>query len=217
MEDRPSIRRPADPVTLYPLNEDQLERLRTNLPNFPFPSERWKEPPDPKQVVYVLWRTGFHVSILCNPKRWGVRVADGFIEWKRPKTKAHAKITLHADIRGFVAEFFETLPIRSAIAPSSVGVARDVTVPGQAPKFKQPIDLGYVYYTRMVKAVGEFVGVPGLSPRTLRHQFIADMFEATGGDIPLVVQIAGTSAQTVLNYAKARSIKKIPALEQGSW
>lgn len=208
-------------TTLYPLSEAQIGLLRSNLYRYEPPPGRWVGLPHPARVVLVLWRTGAHPSLLANPGKFGLRVADGAVEWMRAKTRKPARVPLHVDIAEWAADFFRSLPVIEKVVPSTEGLTYLSRSGREMPR--APIDLGYQVYSEMVRHVGQFCGIPGLSPRTLRHQFIAEYLDAAERVLPLTAALqrvsedTGTSVATLFNYRRRRSVGSVPEIAEGRW
>lgn len=192
----------TDPVgSIYPLSPAQREILRERLPGYQ-PGGRWPNLPDPRKVVYSIWRFGIHPIILAQPKRFHARVSEGVFECSRTKTRARVSLPLacgpdfpkcrHPEVRSWAGEFFDSLPTLNGHVHERVS-----KVDGRALK---PQDQSYLPYNLMVHHVGDAIGLPGLTPRTLRHTSIADYFDE-GRSFQWIVAHMGTSARVLIDYA----------------
>ena len=217
----PELTRPLHAVeeahTIYPLSHRLRRDLLLRLPSYRWPSYRWVGGPDPRCAVLVLWRTGMHPDVLANPKAYHVYVHDGMIEWTRTKTRARALMPLHVQIRDWAAEFFLNLTPR-------LGFREDRERKDGTPA--RSVHHGGRFYSRLVEQFGRELGIPGvLSPRTMRHTCIADLYDASH-DPDLVCDLQATSDRVLREYRRMQRVgvlrEDLPAVDpetirNGTW
>ena len=129
---------------------------------------------DDKFVDFFL-STGMHPHALAHPVLHRIRLVEGRITWKRPKTRATVSVPVHPRLTPWVEAFVANLP-----------------------------ECDRLYYNRLVKRWGKAHGMPDLTPRGLRHTFAYRVYEATGHDLNAAKTLAGTTERVLLNYAKVK-------------
>ena len=169
-----------------PLTRKELSHLLDALPTFQ-PREGYYEGLDPARVVQFFLNTGAHPSVLADPARSGLEVeAKRYVTWKRPKTKRVMRVPIGPELVPWMTEFIQALPVRSEKT-----------------------------YNRLVQEVGNHAGVPGTTPRTLRHTFLRLLADKTR-DIDDVMRFGGCSLKVAVGYARTTdSERDQPILEGG--
>lgn len=158
----------------HPLLTAERERLLAYLPKVGagLGPPGWFEGLDPAKVILFLYHTGAHPSVLRRAKTNGLRydAATGKVLWNRPKTKAEVPPTVPVSIRPWISEFIEVQTGRSEKT-----------------------------YQRLVIAVGIAAGLPGMTPRTLRHDFLTRVAEKTG-DVREVMRLGACTLKVAMRY-----------------
>jgi len=134
------------------------------------------------QLTWLYWSTGMHPAASADPYRWGVQRSGEHITWKRPKTSAWVSFPIGPDIRPFVDELLHELRERA-----KNGWKHD-------PKNRA------LYYLRLVRELGQKIGIPELSPRMLRHTAVFRVVRRTH-DINQARRLFRVSTEIAANYA----------------
>jgi integrase len=168
-----------------PLTRAELAQLLERLPTFE-PRPGYYEGLDARQVVLFLLRTGAHPSVLAEAGERGLRL-DGtdYVTWTRPKNGRRMRLPLDPSIRPWIAMFLATLPRRTTQT-----------------------------YNVLVHEVGVHCGLPGLTPRTLRHTFLRLLADKTR-DIDDVMRYGGCSLAVAVGYVRTTDSERDKAILEG--
>ena len=167
-------RTPGDPGrwarSTQPLNDEQYLAFRAYLV-----SELDKPGPVDKGVAYAAFLTwlGCHPIVLEAPDRFGFNLTGKEAIWRRPKTKRFVRVVLLPELRPRAQELLTNV---------------------NAWRLKRR------RIAQLVARAGARAGVPGISPRCLRHTFVFRVMRETGNPY-LAAQLGGVSPEVVLEYA----------------
>lgn len=194
----------TDYRTTTPLEKGERRELLRRLESRTLPPD--PSGLDPRQVVLFLYHTGAHPDVIVHPRLRELRVLeDGSVAWNRPKTDRAIVIPPSPQIVTWVADFVAALPEdgHPALTKGKRHHGRPTrVVDGRKVKNNRPYCLCYTRITRLVKRVATALGMPKITPRTLRHTFAARIYEASGFDVTEVQRWTGTSPSIALRYAK---------------
>jgi len=124
----------------------------------------------PKQVVLFFYHTGIHPAGLRRAAKNGLRLDRGKVCWNRPKTAKPIAVPIPRSMEVWVPAFIRAQTGRSEKT-----------------------------YQRIVEEAGVALGLPGLTPRSLRHDYLTRVAETTG-DIREVQRLGGTTMATAIGY-----------------
>lgn len=118
-----------------PLTEEQMKKILEVC-------NEWE-----KETVLFLLNTGMHISVLCNKKKSELKYQDGYLSWRRPKTKRYLRLKVPKAVLPFIDNIINR------------------------PNYSRQ------YYFQMIKDIGRKAGIPDLSPLTFRHTFGVNMLK----------------------------------------
>jgi integrase len=156
--------------TLKPLRNEELERLLNGLSSVIQPDGMWPWV-DVRQATLLFLFTGIHPSDVADPVGSRLRYDHPYVRWTRAKNNRSMEVPADPHLQPFVASLVSTLQ-------------------GGHDRFT---------YNRMVHFVGDQTGLPGLSPRTLRHTFGRIVWDATH-DVSELIRLMGCDAREAISY-----------------
>ena len=190
--------KPHHPMTVMPLEGKERDVFLKGLSEFRYEPEDWYV--DPIKTVLFLYHTGCHSDVLAHPEKRKLHVnGDGYIVWWRAKKtiqspSAFIVVPPYKDIQPWYREYIDTLPnpkCHPKATPYKVGDGVDY----------YPHCNCQLRFHRVVRRFGKAVGLPHLSPRTLRHSLARRLYQHTG-DITTVIEMLGVCQTVALRYAK---------------
>jgi integrase len=165
--------------TTTPLEDDERQLLLTNVRRRDDIGAR---------TTWFIYSTGAHPWCLSNPKLSRFRVTEDQgmkhlnFRLAKPATRRDPDlhVPLNPEIQPWVQAFIES-------------------------------ELGYSEreYYRRVTMFGESIGLEGLSPRTLRHDFCLRILTAVDWDVEAAKPLTGTTTEVLLGYARRRRQRQV--------
>ncbi len=196
------VQRIPDDRTIRPMTSDEralfIERVRA-LPDTI--DDRWPWPP--RRVLLFLYYTGAHPEVLVHPRRRHLVVREDHLQWFRPKNRKPMSMPITDNLRPWIEEFVAGLrePQEHKFVTSYYrvkGMAR--TDPLRA----RQQDVCYLPVTYLVKRVSVEIGLPGLSPRGIRHDR-GERIRQVRGDLADVQNYLGTTPSVAARYVAKRN------------
>lgn len=132
----------------------------------------------PSKLTHFHYSTGAHPAVASDPKHWRLRVEDGNVVWNRPKTRAFVAVPIDPEISGWLSWLIDYLEA-AAYHPVTIN--------------------------KLVASFGQKIGLPGLRPRGLRHDFCYRAVQSWG--MADARTLTGTSLPVLMSYA-ARDLAK---------
>lgn len=155
---------------------------------------------DPRQLILAFWSIGFHPEVLQDTGKWGLRIEHDerglAAKWNRPKNRRSVAVPLYWQLL-----FEEKNPL---VDQRMRSVWPDVQ-PWIEDWLTHWIERSRQVIFQDVRRWGIQAGVPRLSPRVLRHDFIARCYETTH-DVNLTMALAGASLSITMDYARPESV-----------
>ena len=165
------------------------------------------------RTAWTIYSCGAHPWSLAHPAQARFTIteeSDGkYIGWRYPKTRTTERKRRH--VVGVDAEGRELAEVKiTKYRPRKQTMAHVPLNPEIAPWIASFLEneLGYTeeeYRLRVVE-VGELSGLPGLTPRTLRHDFCFRACLACNWDLNRASLLAGTTVSTLLRYTRDRPL-----------
>ena len=127
----------------------------------------------PIRVIKFMLTTGVPPEVVADREKLGLMM-DGpkHLVWRRLKTKRVKRVPITPEPVPWMTEFIELLPARSEKT-----------------------------YNRMVQEVGVHAGVPGATPRMLRHTILSHLSDKTR-DIGDVMPFGGCSLKVAVGHMR---------------
>jgi integrase len=125
------------------------------------------------RLTHLIYSTGMHPAVPADPARWNLHIETDILVWNRPKTRELVSVPIDPDIRGWVEEMISFLS----------------STPRQPQAVKEA-----------VRKFGVEIGLPGLRPRGLRHDYIFRVLAARG--IMEARELSGTTTRILMGYAR---------------
>lgn len=175
--------------TTTPLSQTEQDLLDRKLAELPGESFAVR-------LVWLFYRTGMHPAVAADPQRHSLALQEDHLIWRRPKTKKFVRVPVDPVIRAWLPSMIEELVVRAG------------------PEEADP-ESRAIHYLRTVREIGKLVGIPGLSPRGLRHTFIWRIMKKWK-DPNLARQWAGCTITQAMDYAWAyNEAADVEALQRG--
>ena len=133
----------------------------------------------PSKVAHTIFSTGAHPVVLARPGSHRLHLEDGTLVWNRPKTGRLIAV-----------------PVDPSIAPWLPSLIEELREARFHP----------VRINQLVHAFGEKWGLPGLTPRGLRHDFANRAVESQG--LIAARELTGTTTEVLMGYARRELSKQ---------
>jgi integrase len=131
------------------------------------------------KVTRFIFATGAHPLVVGDPKRWNLRQEGALLVWHRPKTSQEVNVPLDPRIAEWVPSFLAEMAAEPRTA---------------------------VYVNKLVHRFGASVGLPNITPRTLRHDYSYRALEGQG--LLSARALTGTTTRVLLRYAGSKASKQ---------
>ena len=146
-----------------------------------------------RNTIIVLFYTGMHISVYCDPEKHKVVWNGELLRWNRPKKEgSKGLVGMPVPISGFPRLVKES-EVRSAITKWLE--TPDWEAEGRKHKWR----IGRFQARLDLERIGKKVGLPNLSPAVFRHTFCFLDLQATNGNMALVKQHMGCSEKMIYN------------------
>jgi hypothetical protein len=132
------------------------------------------------KVTRLIFSCGAHPAVLSDPAKWDFRISDDGRMWTWHRPKTDLEINAPADVSlVWLPEFIEELKRER---------------------------YNTVYLNHLVHRFGARAGLPGITPRTLRHDYSYRALESQG--LLAARALTGTTTRTLLGYTGSKVSKQ---------
>lgn len=159
-----------------PLTEDEELRVKAWI------DARVRGGPYPEREIYlahvcgVFFYLGMHPACLAQKEKYNLRAEEHWIRWNRTKQWQAIKFPVTPELAGWAVVFINEVS-----------------------------DCHPISYNHMVHEAGRLMGIPHLTPRSLRHTVCARLMEKTGFNTAKM--LTGTTDEILVNYGKRAALK----------